>query len=92
VTHLGVGLDTARYGHHVTFLDEQCQMATAPFDFVESREGYEKLQRALEKLGDRYLHVHFHIRIDAAGQYAMNLERFIRASKGDILLYKPVSA
>ena len=83
VTHVGVGLDTARYGHHVTFLDEQRQVATKPFDFAESREGYEKLHREFEKLAGRHPHVHFHIRVDAAGQYAMNLERFIRALPWD---------
>ncbi|MCH8044792.1 MAG: transposase [Planctomycetes bacterium] len=54
-------------------------MATRPFDFAESREGYEKLDREFEKLASRHPHVHFHIRVDAAGQYTMNLERFIRA-------------
>jgi len=34
-------------------------MATKPFDFAESREGYEKLHRALEQLAGRHSHVHF---------------------------------
>ena len=29
--HIGVGIDTARYAHHVSFLDEEKQTAAKPF-------------------------------------------------------------
>ena len=76
---IGVGLDTARYGHHVTFLRQDLQFATEPFGFVESREGYDQLREALQQLTQRHDNVHFHIRIDAAGQYSTNLQRFLYA-------------
>jgi transposase len=76
---IGVGLDTARYGHHVTFLRHDLQLATEPFGFCESREGYNQLREAFQLLTQRHENVHFHIRIDAAGQYAANLQRFLYA-------------
>jgi transposase len=76
---IGVGIDTARYGHYVTFMDEDRQTAARGFTFPESREGYQQFQAALERLAKRHGgNVHFHIRIDAAGQYAVNLEMFLR--------------
>jgi transposase len=74
---IGVGIDTARYGHHVTFLNEALQDASKPFEFTESTQGYQRLQAALQKLFERRADVHFHIRIDVAGQYATNLEAFL---------------
>ena len=74
---IGVGLDTARYGHHVTFLRQDLQLATEPFGFVESRDGYQQLRDAFCQLSQRHEDVHFHIRIDAAGQYSANLQRFL---------------
>ena len=47
---IGVGLDTARYGHHVTFLRQDLQLATEPFGFIESREGYDQLREAFHEL------------------------------------------
>ena len=82
-THFSVGLDTARYGHHATFLDESRQMAAAPLAFAESREGYDQLRRVLARLADRHGRVHFYFRVDAAGQYAMNLESFLRTLPWD---------
>jgi transposase len=76
---IGVGLDTARYGHHVTFLRQDLQLASEPFGFVESREGYDQLREAFQQLTQRHDNVHFHIRIDAAGQYSTNLQRFLYA-------------
>jgi transposase len=77
--HFGVGIDTARYGHHVSFLREDRQPAMRGFTFAESRAGYHQLQTALQRLADRQGgNVHFHIRVDAAGQYATNLEAFLR--------------
>jgi len=76
---IGVGLDTARYGHHVTFLRQDLQFATEPFGFCESREGYDQLREAFHQLTQRHDNIHFHIRIDAAGQYSTNLQRFLYA-------------
>jgi transposase len=44
----------------------------------ESREGYEQLRQVLQKLLLAQPDAHFNVRIDAAGQYAANLERFLR--------------
>jgi len=74
----GVGIDTARYGHHVTFLRPDCQPAAKPMTILESHEGYCQFQQQLELLHRRHPEARFHVRIDAAGQYAANLERFLR--------------
>jgi transposase len=76
---IGVGLDTARYGHHVSFLRTDRQPAAKAFTFAESPAGYAELRQAFERLQQKYGEVHFSIRIDAAGQYAANLERFLRS-------------
>jgi len=76
-TAIGVGLDTARYGHHVTFLREDRQLAAKQFDFLESRGGYQRLENALRQLSEKHPDVHFHFRVDAAGQYAVNLLAFL---------------
>lgn len=79
MVRIGVGIDTARYGHYATFMDEDRQTAARGFTFPESREGYQQFQAALERLAKRHGgNVHFHMRIDAAGQYAVNLEMFLR--------------
>lgn len=74
---IGVGLDTARYGHYATFLREDRQAATEPLEFLECRDGYQQLEEALSKLAQRHGKVHFHIRVDAASQYAVNLQAFL---------------
>jgi transposase len=74
---IGVGLDTARYGHHATFLRPDRQPAASPFDFLESHSGYQRLQSTLDRLAQKHKAVHFHIRVDAAGQYATNLLEFL---------------
>jgi transposase len=76
---LGVGIDTARYGHHVTFLREDLQPATTVLEVPESREGYERLRKKFQELSKRYPSAHFHIRLDMAGQYGVNLEVFLRS-------------
>ena len=76
---IGVGIDTARYGHRVHFLRADRQPAAKPFTFKESSAGHAQLRQALEQLEQRHGQVHFHIRLDAAGQYASNLERFLRS-------------
>jgi transposase len=75
---IGVGFDTSRYGHHVTFLREDLQPACLPCEIAESRQGYDQLLQQFQRLQQRLGTVHFHIRIDAAGQYATNLESFLR--------------
>jgi len=75
--HIGVGIDTARYAHHVSFLDEEKRTAAKPFHFLEAAAGYQKLQDAFARLADRHPHLHLHIRIDAAGQYAENLLQWL---------------
>ena len=75
----GVGFDTSRYGHHVTFLRADLQPACLPFEFPESRAGYDQVLRKFQDLQAADPAVHFHIRLDAAGQYATNLELFLRS-------------
>lgn len=77
-TCIGVGIDTARYGHHVSFLTAERQPAADPLSISESRIGYEQLKQQLEKLLQSHPQAHFNVRIDAAGQYAANLEHFLR--------------
>src|SRR6202521_4609290 len=76
---IGVGIDTARYGHRVAFLRPDRLAAAKPLTVLENRQGYQALRQRLEHLHQQHPHTHFHIRIDAAGQYAANLEAFLRA-------------
>lgn len=76
---VGVGFDTARYGHHVTFLRTDLQPACPPFEFPETRPGYDRVLQQFRALVPAGAAVHFHIRLDAAGQYATNLEAFLRS-------------
>ena len=50
---VGVGIDTARYGHHVSFLRDDKQQAQQPLNITESRGGHHRLQRQLEGLQQR---------------------------------------
>jgi transposase len=75
---IGVGIDTARYGHRVTFLRPDRQPAAKPLTVLESSAGYQALRQRLEALQQQHPGAHFHVRIDAAGQYAANLECFLR--------------
>ena len=75
---IGVGIDTARYGHRVSFLRPDRSPAAAPLTVMENREGYQALEDRLRKLRRQHPQAHFHVRIDAAGQYAVNIEQFIR--------------
>ena len=47
---IGVGFDTARFGHHVTFLRTDLQPACPAFDFPESRAGYDRVLQQLHSL------------------------------------------
>jgi transposase len=75
---IGVGIDTARYGHRVSFLRPDRQPAAKPLTVLENRAGYQALHERLEQLHQQHPQAHFHVRIDAAGQYAANLEHFLR--------------
>jgi transposase len=75
---IGVGIDTARYGHRVSFLRPDRQAAAKPLTVMENQAGYQALQESLQRLQQQHPQAHFHIRIDAAGQYAVNLEHFLR--------------
>src|SRR5690349_8413206 len=77
-TVVGVGIDTHRYFHQATFLDADRQCAAPNLQFAESAEGYAQFRQALEKIVARHPDVHFQIHVDAAGQYAANLERYLR--------------
>jgi len=75
---IGIGIDTARYGHRVSFLRPDRQPAAKPMTVLESRAGYQALQERLQQLQQQHPQAQFHVRIDAAGQYAANLEHFLR--------------
>jgi transposase len=75
---IGVGIDTARYGHRVSFLRPDRQPAAKPITVMENHAGYQSLKERLIQLYEKHPHVTFQIRIDAAGQYAANLELFLR--------------
>ncbi|MGP0070021.1 MAG: hypothetical protein ACLQGP_41275 [Isosphaeraceae bacterium] len=75
---IGVGIDTARYGHRVSFLRPDRQPAAKPMTVLENHAGYHSLKDRLMELHDQNPNAHFHVRIDAAGQYATNLEQFLR--------------
>jgi len=76
---IGVGIDTARYGHMVSFLRPDRQLAAKKLLVMENHDSYQALRERLEQLHRQHPQAHFHIRIDAAGQYANNLERFLRS-------------
>jgi hypothetical protein len=74
---IGIGIDTARYGHRVAFLDENKNPAAPSLTVMESRRGYDQLQSQLEKLHAKHPQASLHVHIDAAGKYATNLEAFL---------------
>jgi transposase len=77
-TRIGVGIDTARYGHYAAFLRADLQPAAAELPFPESAAGYDLLCQRLQLIAQRHGGaVHFVIRLDAAGQYADNLLHFL---------------
>jgi transposase len=75
---IGVGIDTARYGHRVSFRRPDHQPAAKPITVLENQAGYQALQQRLNELHQKHPQAHFHVRIDAAGQYAANLQHFLR--------------
>ena len=72
---IGVGIDTARYGHRVSFLRPDRQPAAKAMTVMENHAGYQTLSEQLERLHRQHPQAHFHVRIDAPGQYAINLWR-----------------
>lgn len=75
---IGVGIDTARYGHRVTFLDESRQPAAPALTIQETQQGYGCLADTLCQLQRKFPQATLRVRIDAAGHYAANLESFLR--------------
>ena len=76
---IGVGIDTARYGHYVTFIrGHDLQPAAPPLEMSESPQGYQQLQQRFQRLLDNHPNAQLHVRLDAAGQYGANLEAFLR--------------
>jgi len=76
---IGVGIDTARYGHYAAFLRGDLQPAAAELPFAESGAGYAQLRQHLQQITARHGQVHLLIRLDAAGQYADNLLHFLHS-------------
>jgi transposase len=74
---VGVGIDTARYGHYAAFLRDDLQPAAPELAFAESAQGYDQLRQRLELIARRYPGAAFHVRLDAAGHYADNLIHFL---------------
>lgn len=79
IRRIGVGIDTARYGHRVTFLREDKQPAAKPVTITESSLGYQQLKECLERLHRKNPETQFHVHVDAAGQYATNLVLFLQS-------------
>lgn len=74
---IGVGIDTARYGHHVSFLDQHKRTAAKPFHFAENASGYRTLEKVLQGLLAKHPGTKLLLRVDAAGQYAENLLQWL---------------
>lgn len=75
--HFGIGIDTARYGHHVSFMDDQKRQAAKSFHFTEDAKGYQALRAAIDQLCQKHPGCVLHIHVDAAGQYAENLLQWL---------------
>src|SRR6202040_3032105 len=75
---IGVGIDTARYGHRVSFLRPDRQPAAKPLTVMETHASYQTLKDPLVKLHHEPPQAHFPVPSHAAGQYAANLEHFLR--------------
>ena len=83
---IGVGIDAARYGHRACFLGPDLLPAAKPPTITEDRAGYRALRERLDYSRRRHPRAHLHIRIDAAGRYAADLERFLRGLDGPLTL------
>ena len=76
---IGVGIDTSRYGHRVSFLGPDRRPAAPPMTILENRKGYDALRDRLQRLLQQHPQARLNVLIDAAGQYAANLEHFLRS-------------
>lgn len=76
---IAVGIDTARYGHRVAFLGEDRRSVAPALTVTENHEGYQRLLQQLQQLQHQYPEACFRVHLDVAGQYAANLERFLRS-------------
>ena len=63
-----------------SFLRPDRNQAAKPLNVMESHAGYQSFQEQLNQSHKQHLDAHFHVRIDAAGQYAAKLEAFLRGS------------
>ncbi len=79
ITDIGVGIDTARYGHYAAFLDADLQTAAAELEVAESAPGYGKLRERFTHLVHKHGRVRFFVRLDVAGAYADNLLAWLHA-------------
>jgi transposase len=73
ITVIGVGIDTARYGHYAAFLNDQLQPVAPELELTESAHGYATLRQRFSDLVHKHGRVRFHVRLDVAGAYADNL-------------------
>jgi transposase len=78
-TVFGVGIDTARYGHHVSFVDQDIRPATNPYHFKEDQAGYDKLKKSLLALAKKSPDAQIRVCIDPAGIYGNNLTQFLKS-------------
>lgn len=83
---IGVGIDTARYGHCASFLDQDLAIAAPMLRFTEDAAGYRKFGGQLQKLRQRHPQAIIAVHMDVAGQYASNLESFLHGLGLDIVL------
>jgi hypothetical protein len=64
---IGIGIDTARYGHYAAFLRHDQQPAAAELAFAEAADGYARLTGRLEQLARRHPAVACVEPLDVAG-------------------------
>jgi transposase len=79
ITAIGVGIDTARYGHYAAFLDADLQSAAPELSVTESAPGYAGLRQRFHDLARKHGRVRFFVRLDVAGAYADNLLAWLQA-------------
>ena len=58
---IGVGIDTARYGHRVSFLRPDRQPAAKPLTVLENCAGYQALKERLVQLHESEHVDNFHV-------------------------------
>jgi hypothetical protein len=51
IRHIGVRIDTSRYGRYACFLREDLQAAAAELAFAKSAAGYQQLRQRVEQIG-----------------------------------------